>query len=179
MGNSPGRIRQVKVNRVSEVAPGGSGEHGRALRVQVKRLANSRARGQQEADTKEGAGERGRRPRRLRAEPSSGHVDADGSVRSEVALKRRRRSGFGALGRGSEAGSSGGMGLNAHPCASDRLLSGEGSVRCASSLRSVRVWPAPRLLRAPTPDSRSVGVPSFVTKFGGRGGGACDSPENV
>lgn len=82
---SPGGIRQVKVNRVSEIAPVGSAVHGRVVHVQVKRGAQRRRKSAQEQrDTKQRAAEEGDRARRLYAHSPRTHCFEVDSVRAQL-----------------------------------------------------------------------------------------------
>lgn len=72
--NSPGRISQIKVNSISEIASCRSAVNSWVLHVQVERLAVRLGKSeQQHGDTKERAGEKGCYPRRLYAKSSRTH----------------------------------------------------------------------------------------------------------
>lgn len=72
--NSPGRIGQIKVNGISEIASCRSAVNSWVLHVQVERLAVRLGKSeQQHGDTKERAGEKGCYPRRLYAKSSRTH----------------------------------------------------------------------------------------------------------
>lgn len=81
---SPGGIRQVKVHRVSEIAPVGSAVHGRVVHVQVERGARRRRKSAQEQrDTKQRAAEEkeeGDRARRLYAHSPRAHCFKKGGL---------------------------------------------------------------------------------------------------
>lgn len=82
---SPGGIRQVKVNCVSEIAPVGSAVHGRVVHVQVERDAHRRRKSAQEQrDTKQRAAEEGDCARRLYAHSPRTHCFEVDSVRAQL-----------------------------------------------------------------------------------------------
>lgn len=131
---SPGGIRQIKVNCVSEIAPVRSAVNSWVLHVQVERLADRRKKSaQKHRDTKQRAAEEGCCPRRLYAHSSRTHCLRLGLVHqsSFFVLFFKWRScpklGRFQIGR-QKLETSGGLWLKLHPSKSNRPVSHECSV---------------------------------------------------